>query len=132
MYDIFDANEILFKIVNTALIKSSINGEVYNDGRPLNSTKEDIVVNTITITQQFTPQTATSNINCYAKDVAKGEKNTKRLKEISRLVIDTFKQTELYGKSLFILNQTIIQEADEKQHFVNIRIQWKIYDTKSN
>lgn len=132
MYDIFDANEILFKIVNTALIKSSINGEVYNDGRPLNSTKEDIVVNTITITQQFTPQTATSNINCYAKDVAKGEKNTKRLKEISRLVIDTFKQTELYGKSLFVLNQTIIQEADEKQHFVNIRIQWKIYDTKSN
>lgn len=132
MYDIFDANEILFKIVNTALIKSSINGEVYNDGRPLNSTKEDIVVNTITITQQFTPQTATSNINCYAKDVAKGEKNTKRLKEISRLVIETFKQSELHGKSLFILNQTIIQEADEKQHFVNIRIQWKIYDTKSN
>lgn len=131
MYDIFDANELLFKALNKASIKAIINGEVLNDGRPINSLKEDIVVNTITISQTTKPQIATSNINCYALDAKEGKKNTNRLKVISRKVIEEFKNTEFIGKSVFILSQNIIQETNNKEHYVNIRIQWMIYDTKT-
>lgn len=131
MYDIFDANELLFKALNKASIKAIINGEVLNDGRPINSLKEDIVVNTITISQTTKPQIATSNINCYALDAEEGKKNTNRLKVISRKVIEEFKNTEFIGKSVFILSQNIIQETNNKEHYVNIRIQWMIYDTKT-
>ena len=131
MYDIFDANELLYKALNTTEIKSAINGTVRNDSRPLNSLKEDIVVNTITISQNFKPQIATSNINIYAKDIEQGVKNTKRLKEISRIVTETFKQYEFIGKSVYILSQSIIQESNNLEHYVNLRIQWNIYDSKN-
>lgn len=130
MYDIFDANELLYSVLNNIEIKKAIDGDVYNDSRPLNSLKTDIVVNTITISQNYKPQIATSNINIYAKDLKQGVKDSKRLKEISRLVIDVFKQHQFVGKSVKIQNQTIIKDANDKEHYVNIRVQWNIYDLK--
>jgi len=129
MYDIFDANELLFKALNTDEVKSSINGKLYNDRRPINSLKEDIVVNTITITTVFKPQLATSNINIYVPDV-EGVKNSKRLKEISRVVRKVFEEHQFIGKSVYISNLGIIQEENRKEHYVNLRIQWRIYDQK--
>ena len=129
MYDIFDANELLFKALNTDEVKSSINGKLYNDSRPINSLKEDIVVNTITITTVFKPQLATSNINIYVPDV-EGVKNSKRLKEISRVVRKVFEEHQFIGKSVYISNLGIIQEENRKEHYVNLRIQWRIYDQK--
>lgn len=129
MYDVFDANELLFKVLNTDEVKSYINGKLYNDCRPINSLKEDIVVNTITITTAFKPQLATSNINIYVPDV-EGVKNTKRLKEISRVVRKVFEGHQFVGKSTSISNQGIIQEENRKEHYVNLRIQWRIYDQK--
>ncbi|WP_353166686.1 hypothetical protein [Empedobacter brevis] len=129
MYDVFDANELLFKALNTDEVKSSINGKLYNDSRPINSLKEDIVVNTITITTVFKPQLATSNINIYVPDV-EGVKNSKRLKEISRVVRKVFEEHQFIGKSVYISNLGIIQEENRKEHYVNLRIQWRIYDQK--
>lgn len=129
MYDIFDANELLFKALNTDEVKSSINGKLYNDSRPINSLKEDIVVNTITITTVFKPQLATSNINIYVPDV-EGVKNLRRLKEISRVVRKVFEGHQFIGKSVYISNLGIIQEENRKEHYINLRIQWRIYDQK--
>lgn len=132
MYDIFDANEMLFKALNVNEIKNSIKGELYNNGRPLNSLKEDIVVNTITVTTAFTPQLATSNINIYAPDIISGVINNIRLKEITRVVTKIFKAHQFIGKSVFISDQGIVQETNGKEHYVNLRIQWRIYDKKNN
>lgn len=129
MYDVFDANELLFKALNSDEVKSSINGKLYNDSRPINSLKEDIVVNTITITTVFKPQLATSNINIYVPDV-EGVKNLRRLKEISRVVRKVFEEHQFIGKSVYISNLGIIQEENRKEHYVNLRIQWRIYDQK--
>lgn len=129
-YDIFDANEILSQSLNIDEVKSVINGSVYNNGRPLNSLNEDIVVNTITISQN-TPQRATSNINIYVPDINSGV-NNRRLKEISRKVLEVFNSTQFPSKSVYISNQTIIKETNNKEHYVNIRIEWIIYDQKTN
>jgi len=131
MYDIFDANELLFKALNIDEVKSVIKGKLYNDSRPINSLNEDIVVNTITITTVFKPQLATSNINIYVPDI-EGIKNSRRLKEISRVVRKVFEEHQFIGKSVYISDLGIIQEQNEKEHYVNLRIQWRIYDQKTN
>ena len=45
MYDIFDATEMLYKALDIPEVTNSISGKLCNVGRPLNSQKEDIVVN---------------------------------------------------------------------------------------
>lgn len=132
MYDIFDANELLFKALNIDEVKSAIKGKLYNDSRPINSLNEDIVVNTITITTVFKPQLATSNINIYVPDLELGVKNSRRLKEISRVVRKVFENHQFIRKSVYISDLGIIQEQNGKEHYVNLRIQWRIYDQKTN
>lgn len=132
MYDIFDATEMLFKALNIPEITNAISGELCNGGRPLNSQKEDIVVNTITITTITKPQLATSNINIHVKDIEVGKPNTKRLKDISRIVRKVFESNQFIGKSVYISDLGMLQESERKEHYVNLRIQWRIYDTKQN
>lgn len=131
MYDIFDANDMIFEAINVAEVKNSIKGKLYKDSRPINSLNEDIVVNTITITTVFKPQLATSNINVYVPDI-EGIKNSRRLKEISRVVRKVFEEHQFIGKSVYISDLGIIQEENKKEHYVNLRIQWRIYDQKTN
>lgn len=131
MYDIFDATEMLFKALNIPEVTNAISGELCNSGRPLNSQKEDIVVNTITITTITKPQLATSNINIHVKDIEVGKPNTKRLKDISRAVRKVFEEHQFIGKSVYISDLGIIQEQNGKEHYVNLRIQWRIYDQKN-
>lgn len=132
MYDIFDANDMIFEAINVAEVKNSIKGKLYKDCRPINSLNEDIVVNTITITTVFKPQLATSNINIYVPDLELGIKNSRRLKEISRVVRKLFENHQFIGKSVYISDLGIIQEENKKEHYVNLRIQWRIYDQKTN
>jgi len=132
MYDIFDANDMIFEAINVAEVKNSIKGKLYKDSRPINSLNEDIVVNTITITTVFKPQLATSNINIYVPDLELGIKNSRRLKEISRVVRKVFEEHQFIGKSVYISDLGIIQEENKKEHYVNLRIQWRIYDQKTN
>ncbi|GGF00131.1 hypothetical protein SAMN05443634_105158 [Chishuiella changwenlii] len=132
MYDIFDATEMLYKALDIPEVTNAISGELCNGGRPLNSQKEDIVVNTITITTSFKPQLATSNINIHVKDIEVGNPNTKRLKEISRIVRKVFESNQFLGKSVYISDLGILQEQEQKEHYINLRIQWRIYDTKEN
>jgi len=132
MYDIFDATEMLYKALNIPELTNVISGELCNGGRPLNSQKEDIVVNTITITTMTKPQLATSNINIHVKDIEVGKPNTKRLKDISRIVRKVFESNQFIGKSVYISDLGMLQESERKEHYVNLRIQWRIYDTKQN
>ena len=60
-----DTDEILFKVVKDAFTGLNLNGGVYRMQRPLNSTKEDVVVNTITLSQDSSPQLGASNVNIH-------------------------------------------------------------------
>ena len=53
----FDTNDILFRTLNASEeLKAMITGGIYTGKRPLNSTREDICINTITVTRNFAPQ----------------------------------------------------------------------------
>jgi hypothetical protein len=134
MKQTFDTDAILFSLLENSLIKDVINGGIYvGDDRPDDSTKEDIVVNSIDLTQDYLPQTGTSNVNIYVADgnVKIGGKqqlqaNRIRLKALSEMAMEVLRCAHVTGLKLILGSQTILAEPSVKQHFVNIRIDWNI------
>lgn len=131
-----DTDDILFKIVSEAVIsgKVVINGGVFTQGeRPDDSEAEDIVINTITVTHDK-PQTGTSNVNIYAKDLElriKGKEQRKadreRLRTIGDALVAYLDAQNIADLEYWIESDIVIKELEVNQHYRNIRISWNIH-----
>ena len=135
MKQTYDIESIVFKALrsNQTLV-NELNGGVYLGQRPVNSDKEDVVINTIALTQEFKPQLGTSNINIHVADkvVTIGGAQQKmedrvRLKQLSELVLTTIRAGIVKGMKMVVENQSTLKEPEISQHFVNIRINWIIH-----
>lgn len=135
MKQTFDTDSILYQILNgSPAILSAISGGVYIDERPDGSEAEDIVVNTIDLTQEYAPQLGTSNVNIHVSDIdvkingiQQKKKNRERLKSLTTIVLDALKSAKIEGLALIVTNQTTIKEPTINQHYVNIRVDWVIH-----
>ena len=135
MKQTFDTDSILYQILNgSPAILSAISGGVYIDERPDGSEAEDIVVNTIDLTQDNPPQLGTSNVNIHVSDIdvqingiKKKKKNRERLKLLATIVLGVLKSAKVEGLSLVTATQTTIKEPTINQHYVNIRVDWVIH-----
>lgn len=135
MKQTFDTDSIMFSLLNSNQeLKAAITGGVYSVQRPLNSVKEDVVVNTITLTQDSEPQAGVSNINVHVPDkpvtiagVQQTVVNSARLKAISEIVLTVVREARIEGLKFMPESQTVIQESEIKQHYCNIRIIWNIH-----
>lgn len=131
-----DTDDILFKIVSEAVTsgKVVINGGVFTQGeRPDDSEAEDIVINTITVTHDK-PQTGTSNVNIYAKDLKlriKGREQRKadreRLRTIGDALVAYLDAQNIADLEYWIESDIVIKELEVNQHYRNIRISWNIH-----
>lgn len=131
-----DTDDILFKIVSEAVAsgKVVINGGVFTQGeRPDDSEAEDIVINTITVTHDK-PQTGTSNVNIYAKDLKlriKGKEQRKadreRLRTIGNALVAYLDAQNIADLEYWIESDIVIKELEVNQHYRNIRISWNIH-----
>lgn len=131
-----DTDDILFKIVSEAVTsgKVAINGGVFTQGeRPDDSEAEDIVINTITVTHDK-PQTGTSNVNIYAKDLKlriKGKEQRKadreRLRTIGNALVAYLDAQNIADLEYWIESDIVIKELEVNQHYRNIRISWNIH-----
>ena len=131
-----DTDDILFKIVSEAVTsgKVVINGGVFTQGeRPDDSEAEDIVINTITVTPDK-PQTGTSNVNIYAKDLKlriKGKEQRKadreRLRTIGDALVAYLDAQNIADLEYWIESDIVIKELEVNQHYRNIRISWNIH-----
>lgn len=131
-----DTDDILFKIVSEAVTsgKVVINGGVFTQGeRPDDSEAEDIVINTITVTHDK-PQTGTSNVNIYAKDLKlriKGKEQRKadreRLRTIGDALVAYLDAQNIADLEYCIESDIVIKELEVNQHYRNIRISWNIH-----
>lgn len=131
-----DTDDILFKIVSEAVTsgKVVINGGVFTQGeRPDDSEAEDIVINTITVTHDK-PQTGTSNVNIYAKDLKlriKGKEQRKadreRLRTIGDALVAYLDAQNIADLEYWIGSDIVIKELEVNQHYRNIRISWNIH-----
>lgn len=130
----FETDTLLFSLLRESPVSAAINGGIYvGDDRPDDSVKEDIVVNSIDLTQDYLPQIGTSNVNIFVPDkvVTIGGKqqlkaNRTRLKDLSNMAIETLRNANITGLKLILVNQTILAEPSVNQHFTNIRINWNI------
>lgn len=130
----FDTDSILFQVLSKSPVKNAISGGIYvGDDRPENSMDEDIVVNSIDLTQDYLPQIGTSNVNIFVLDTPmkiNGKQQLKtnrpRLKELSDIAISALREANIPGLMLIVGSQTILAESAIKQHYVNIRIEWNI------
>ena len=131
-----DTDDILFKIVSEEVTsgKVVINGGVFTQGeRPDDSEAEDIVINTITVTHDK-PQTGTSNVNIYAKDLKlriKGKEQRKadreRLRTIGDALVAYLDAQNIADLEYWIESDIVIKELEVNQHYRNIRISWNIH-----
>ena len=131
-----DTDDILFKIVSEAVTsgKVVINGGVFTQGeRPDDSEAEDIVINTITVTHDK-PQTGTSNVNIYAKDLKlriKGKEQRKadreRLRTNGDALVAYLDAQNIADLEYWIESDIVIKELEVNQHYRNIRISWNIH-----
>lgn len=131
-----DTDDILFKIVSEAVTsgKVVINGGVFTQGeRPDDSEAEDIVINTITVTHDK-PQTGTSNVNIYAKDLKlriKGKEQRKADRELLRTIgnalVAYLDAQNIADLEYWIESDIVIKELEVNQHYRNIRISWNIH-----
>ena len=131
-----DTDDILFKIVSEAVTsgKVVINGGVFTQGeRPDDSEAEDIVINTITVTHDK-PQTGTSNVNIYAKDLKlriKGKEQRKadreRLRTIGNALVAYLDAQNIADLEYWIESDIVIKVLEVNQHYRNIRISWNIH-----
>lgn len=127
----FDTDSILFQLLDG---KTDINGGVYlRDERPEDSHMEDIVINTIDLTQNTHPQIGTSNVNIYVADTSKRingkmqvSANAVRLKQLTEDVLSVIRSEIIPGLTITPGNMIIMYDQTVKQHFANIRIDWNI------
>ena len=135
MRQTYDLEEIVYGVLKgTTALTSTLTGGIYPGDRPDNSVAEDVCINTINLTQQYFPQIGTSNVNIHVPDkqVTIGGKPMKiedrsRLKTLAGIVLTALRSAKITGLQLTVENQNVINEPEITQHFVNIRIGWKIH-----
>ena len=131
MKTILEINTFLFQLVSTT-IGTTLTGGVYILERPVSSKEEDIVVGTMPLSEE---QIAICNINIFVPDKTVGiGGTTNMMPDVSRMgalantVIQALDQdTELEQYHYRIINQTIIDEPDLDQHFLNLRLELRLY-----
>lgn len=130
-----DTDDILYQLISQAVEDDviAISGGVYPQGeRPDDSTKEDIVINTITVSHDK-PQTGTSNVNIYAADKKRrinGKEQYKcdreRLRQIGDALTAYLDEQNVADLEFWIEYDVVIKELEVKQHYRNLRISWNI------
>lgn len=134
MKQTFDLDEILYRLLNgNSDLKSSISGSIYLGQRPDGSEKEDIVVSTISLTQEYIPQIATSNINVHVSDLLQSVEgkqmkfeNRVRIKAITEKVLTIIRNAKFEDLTVYLEAQNVIREPNIFQSYSNIRLNWLI------
>lgn len=131
-----DTDDILYQLISQAVEDEviAISGGVYPQGeRPDDSIKEDIVINTITVTHDK-PQTGTSNVNIYAADKPRrinGKEQYKcdreRLRQIGDALTAYLDEQNVADLEFWIEYDVVIKELEVRQHYRNLRISWNIH-----
>lgn len=131
----YDIETMLYKSFRSAAQGDapliSISGDVYNGDRPLNSSKEDITIKTLSLSGDGFPQEAIVNVNIYVQDIAENEcgyvRDGARLSSISTSVVSVVESLSYENTSVIVDNVSEITEEVIKQHYINVRLRIIVY-----
>jgi hypothetical protein len=122
----FDVADMIYNILNAAAVNNAIDGMIYKGKKPVNSEKQDIVINTLPISNDDT-QRITVIINCYSKNFeATGTQDIATMKIIAEAVItelESYSKTEGTYFQYDVINQIVMNDNDQKNmSYVSIRL----------
>ena len=129
---VLDGKQWILELLLKAGINNVISGKIYKDKRPADSQKEDIVINSLTMTNHFL-QNGVFNVNCYVpmieikanNGIVQKQKNAKRLKEISDAVYSALSEVWEDEFNLEVVNH---QEFEEDNfNYYNFRTSLNAY-----
>lgn len=110
---------------------NSISGGLYKLVRPMDASKEDIVINCLPVTNDLL-QLATVNVNIYVPDlhasvggIQQHLPDLARLDELAAMAITSLKDVNTPGYYFYVASQVVYNEEAIHQHFVNIRIEFR-------
>jgi hypothetical protein len=126
-----DLVDVVYGVLKVSSLKGSISGKVYEYQRPVNSNVEDVVINSLPITNQQLQQ-AIVNVNVFVPnlaveetgDISRQVPDVTRLKTLAGLAVQELTDGISGDYTWDVQQQTLIQEEESGQHFINIRIQF--------
>jgi len=126
----FDTDNVLYDVLKISSLKSAIAGNVYKRLRPVNSVLEDVVINSLPITNQQL-QTCISNVNIFVPDkqitvngVVTKVPNEERLEELTVMAVQILADGIKGDFTWDIQQQAFIQDDESDSHYSNIRIEF--------
>lgn len=127
-----DTVDLIWNHLNSSSLNQVLTGNIYKKKRPQNSTQEDIVINSLPVSNEQLQQ-AIVNVNIFVPDVEHSingsqEKmaNWARLKGLAFLAVEDLKDGRSGDYTWDIQQQQDIEDEESGQHFINIRVQFYI------
>ena len=123
---VLDGKQWILSLLLSANIQNSISGKIYKDKRPTGSDKEDIVINSLTMTNDYM-QNGVFNVNIYvpmvsitSNGITQYQKNNARMKVLADLVYPVLNDAWGSGYNLDVVNSQDFEEGNE--NFYNFRV----------
>lgn len=127
-----DLVDVTWDRLNSSSLKTAITGKIYKYRRPVNSNVEDVVINSLPVTNEQL-QRAVVNVNVFVPDVTisvNGNQdkvpNHVRLKQLAQTATSELNDRLIGDYSWEVQQQTVLEDEESQQHFVNIRLQFYI------
>jgi hypothetical protein len=126
---------VLYQVLAGSSLKGAITGKIYKMRRPVNSDKEDVVINSLALTSDQL-QRAVLNVNIFVKDIEfdeidpdTGERVTSQYPDLERLeylasLVLPILEEGISGDYVWSVQQqaTFQDEEAANQHYLNIRV----------
>ena len=123
---VLDGKQWILSLLLSANIQNSISGKIYKDKRPTGSDKEDIVINSLTMTNDYM-QNGVFNVNIYvpmvsitSNGITQYQKNNARMKVLADLVYPVLNDAWGNDYNLDVVNSQDFEEGNE--NFYNFRV----------
>ncbi len=131
MKDVFDMVSDVRALLNVPVLTTLIDGKVYNSIRPDGSTKVDVVVNGLGLTQTQ-DQIGSGNINIYVPKITSGGvavPDQARMSSLGKVVSGLIKCVYASSFRVFLDGQAEPMKDTDGSYYVNVR--FKYYSIQS-
>lgn len=122
--------QLMYDYLKGTPLTGAVSGELCKGNRPLNSRKEDVVINSLPLTMDQL-QKCIVNVNVFVPDitVSTGEGETRepdfaRLAQLEPIALQAVKEYQSLTHSFYVQQCHVIKDHESESHYLNIRVEF--------
>jgi len=119
------AIDTIWKLVNASALKTALTGGIYKLQRPVNSAKEDVVINALPLTIDV-PQRCDVNVNIYVPNLKltndSTQPNFKRMDTLAALALALLESGSGTGYVYHAMNTVLMRASAGNDHIISTRL----------